>query len=398
MCDDYMKTVSYDIQLNGARIAAELGASADEYTAGTKNTPRVVVDAWFFTHAHADHAALFRGGIFGAIQVDVYIKGFYYNFTEKWHVDQQINIGKKTEPNMVDGYVNQAYAYADQDENGKNYYRKGTGDTSEWWLEYTTDHKVSNNVNTPAWGSKGIPVYRVQAGQKFYFDGMTVEVPYTQEQVQPSQMNLDLNGTCSWFLLTDDYGNTFLDAGDAERWNAVEVTELYSANYGVYGADVGKLFHHGLNPLVEFTGTFGEEPGKNTVSHYDYTLVDTFYGINPSVGDGNQTKFVFITKTSATWLQIAGYNNCGGSQRDRSIHELYYLSGYILTNKDGGKVRDYVSWGYPTVGTKIPFSAYGGTFSSGSYEETFEGTTTVTMSASGISWDQDAVHTYGIYK
>ena len=26
MCDDYMKTVSYDIQLNGARIAAELGA------------------------------------------------------------------------------------------------------------------------------------------------------------------------------------------------------------------------------------------------------------------------------------------------------------------------------------------------------------------------------------
>ena len=26
MCDDYMKTVSYDVQLNGARIAAELGA------------------------------------------------------------------------------------------------------------------------------------------------------------------------------------------------------------------------------------------------------------------------------------------------------------------------------------------------------------------------------------
>ena len=377
-------------------VAAALGASADEYTAGTKNNPRVVVDAWFFTHAHADHVGLFRGGIYGAIQVDVYVKGFYYNFTEKWHVDETFSIGSST----VDGYVNLAYAYADQDSSGTNYYKKGTGDTAEWWLEYTATTKTASNVNNPTWdgssSDQDIPVYRVQAGQKFYFDGMTVEVPYTQEQVQPSEINLDLNGTCSWFLLTDDYGHTFLDAGDAEKFNAVAVTNLYSSEYEIYGADVGKLFHHGLNSLINFTGTFGETPGSNTVSHYDYSLVDDFYGVDTTVGDGKQTQFVFITKNTTAWTQISGYNSCGGSQRDLSIHEMYYLFGYILTSTYNTPIRYYHTQGYATVDTRIPFAAYGGELTNvDGYTDTFEGTTTVTMNSSGITWDK--YHTTGIY-
>ena len=385
-------------------VAAALGASADEYNAGTKNNPRIVVDAWFFTHAHADHTALFRGGIYGGIQVDVYIKGFYFNFAQKWHEETPINIGSEAAPEMVNAFVNKAYAYADQDENGKNYYTKGTGDTSEWWVYRTATHKTASNVNNPTWDGAStkvnVPIYRVQAGQKYYFDGLTVEVPYTQEQVQPSEMQLDLNGTCSWFLLTYQKadgtdGSTFLDAGDAERWNAEAVTELYSSNYKIYGTDVMKTFHHGLNPLVEFTGTFGETPGESTTSHYNYDLVDKFYGVNSSYGDGVQTKFAFITKTAATWLQISGYNNCGGSQRDVSIHEMYYLFGYILTSKYGSAIRDYENYGYATLATKIPFAAYGGEFEKDNYTDTFEGTTTVTMNDGGVTWDK--YHTRGIY-
>ncbi len=371
------------------RIAEALGATTA--SDGTKQ-PQIVVDAWFFTHSHADHAGIFRGGIYGAMQVDVYIKGFYYNFTEKWHQDAQIKIGgTEAAPVYTDGYANAAYYWENQDEEtGISYYRKGIGDSSEFWVEYTATHKTAANVNTPAWGSAGIPIYRVQAGQKFYFDGITVEVPYTQEQVQPSEMHLDLNGTGSWFLFTDDYGQTFLDAGDAERFNAVQVTELYSADYALFGADVGKTFHHGLNPLVEFTGTYGETPSGSTASHYNYDLVDKIYGINSAYGDGQQTQFAFVTKTSgAGFISICGYTTNGGSQRDLSIHEMRYLFGYDLG------VRSYNVKNYKTTANPIPFSAYGGKFEKDGYTDTFEGTTIVTMSESGITWDKH--HTTKVY-
>ena len=378
-------------QTDREKVAAAMGATTASDKTGK---PQVVVDAWFFTHAHSDHAGVWRGGVYGALNVDVYIKGFYYNFTEKWHEDATITVGDES----FDGYTNAAYYYVDQDSKGVNYYRKGIGDTSEFFVEWTAAKRTAANGNTPAWGSKNIPIYRVQAGQKFYFDGMTVEVPYTQEQVQPSEINLDLNGTGSWFLFTDDYGHTFLDAGDAERFNAEHVAELYSTDYELFGADVGKTFHHGLNPLVKYVGDYSEsEPSEAVAADYDYTLVDQFYGVNTAYGDGVQTKFVFVTKTSGSWLQIAGYNNNSGSQRDLSIHEMYYLFGYILTSKYGTKVRDFQKLdGYQTIGTKIPFAAYGGNFESGSYTDTFEGTTTVTMNASGITWDHS--HTRAIYK
>ncbi len=367
-----------------AELAAALGASATAYTNGDKNNPQVIVDAWIFTHDHADHVGWLRGGVYGAMQVDVYIKGFYYNFTDDFRVDAEFEIGGNT----VQGYGNIAYAYQDnKGANGSNRYYKGSLDNGPFWVEYSATHKLANNVNTPSWGTKGIPIYRLQAGQKYYFDGVTMEVPYTQDQAQPSEYRMDINGSCAWLLFTDDHGNTYLEAGDTETWNQDAVIKLYDdyydggsgPNYALFGADLVNAFHHGLNLEVN---------GKD-----NHTRLNILFGIqnsngNPATantatnGNDGRTKFIFYTRGYLN--SIFGYVTDESSWNSRNMRANHYLTGYVYPKLVTNSLN--AAKAYPNLKSPIAFSSY--CTKPDDKGVSWQGTTTVSFSASGISWNK----------
>ena len=367
-----------------AELANALGASAAAYSSGDKRNPQIIVDAWIFTHDHADHVGWLRGGVYGAMQVDVYIKGFYYNFTDDFRVDAEFTIGDS----VVQGYGNVAYSYVDsKGVNGTNRYFQGSLDNGAFWVEYSATHKLANNVNTPSWGQKGIPIYRLQAGQKYYFDGVTMEVPYTQDQAQPSEYQKDINGSCAWLLFTDDHGNTYLEAGDTEPWNQDAVIKLYDdyydggsgPNYELFGADLVNAPHHGLNLEIN---------GNN-----DHTRLNILFGIQNSNGDpaaantatnGNdgRTKFIFYTRGYLN--SIFGYVSDTSSWNSRNMRANHYLTGYVYPQLVTNSLN--AAKAYPNLKSPIAFAAY--STKADDKGVSWQGTTVVSFSRTGITWDK----------
>ncbi len=367
-----------------AELAAALGASLDAYSSGNKNNPQIIVDAWVFTHDHADHVGWLRGGVYGAMQVDVYVKGFYYNFTGEFRVDAEFTVGSTT----VQGYGNQLYAYSDsKGEGGTNRYYKANLDNGSFWVEYSATNKMANNVNTPSWGQKGIPIYRLQAGQKYYFDGVTMEVPYTQDQVMPADYEMDVNGSSAWLLFTDDHGNTYLEAGDTEEHNQDDVIALYDdyydggsgPNYALFGADLVNAFHHGLNMQIK---------GEN-----DYTRQNILFGIqnadgNPATANtatnakDGRTKFIFYTRGSLNTL--FGYVSNKTDWNSRMQRGNHYLTGYVYPGLGSSNLS--AAKAYPNLPSPIAFASYSTKADDKGYS--WQGTTVVSFSASGISWNK----------
>ena len=199
-----------------------------------------VVDAWFITHGHYDHigwtAAYYRtaeqlAGILGQGEAaeKLRVNGVYFSQTENAIIDNTVYSWRSDTPTT--GYRNK---------------------TSNDWPYYVdvaaTYMKTEDGSQTQ--------VYRPQTGHTYYFCGLTVEVPYTQEHITFSEYQMDLNASSTWYLIRAE-GKTFLDAGDTENVNIAQVVTMYSSDYSIFNGqlDIMSAFHHGHNIYSDYIDT-----------------------------------------------------------------------------------------------------------------------------------------------
>lgn len=169
-----------------------------------------IIDAWIISHIHADHFAVLRKFVAndeGVID-DVYVQGVYMNVPSQAVFEQ----------------ANGTYASVTN-------------------LE-STIHKMRMA------DGKTVPViYRMQTGQKYYFDGIAMDVMMTQEQTTGYT---DLNDSSVWCMFTvNKTSEKILMGADAGKIGMQKVMDIYSANY-LY-SDVFTGLHHGINIWNDFT-------------------------------------------------------------------------------------------------------------------------------------------------
>lgn len=93
-------------------------------------------------------------------------------------------------------------------------------------------------------------LYRPQAGQRYYFNDLTVDVVFTQEQLATVDMAGDYNDASTWLMYNIE-GQKFLLSGDAADASSKTVMEMYDSDY--FNLDLYCVFHHGINVYNYFT-------------------------------------------------------------------------------------------------------------------------------------------------
>jgi len=169
-----------------------------------------VIEAWFISHGHSDHYGALLGLIGDAeYRQKVYIEGVYFN-----------------EPNA----------------SGLN------------WEH--VEQLVNGISNCTTSAGMPTPIYRPQAGQRYYFNDITVDILHSQEQIETTSIaeaNPRVNETSTWLLYTID-GQTFLHAGDAGEGSVEVVKNSYNQSYLDF--DVMATFHHGQNVYTSYIDYF----------------------------------------------------------------------------------------------------------------------------------------------
>lgn len=184
-----------------------------------------IVDAWFFTHPHEDHMGIMTAFSENSEYADrVYVEAIYYNMP------------------------------------GANANAK--------------DPTASKNSSTIKYGSvalkstKGMrpPIYRVQTGQRYYFNDITIDIVFTQEQILPDTYSADINEASTWCMVTIEE-QTILMTGDADKGAMKNVMRTYSSEY--LTVDILTSFHHSVNTWNTYTDYAPVE-----------TILVTRYGMN----------------------------------------------------------------------------------------------------------------------
>ena len=103
----------------------------------------------------------------------------------------------------------------------------------------------------------GTKVYRPQAGQRYYFDGVTIDIILTQEQMDIMLgATQSINDTSTWCMFTMDAGNnttkTILCGGDGYERNMQYLVDAFASNTTYFNVDVMTALHHGANKYDNF--------------------------------------------------------------------------------------------------------------------------------------------------
>lgn len=214
MLELYMSGNSYIVQLkNGHFIVNDGGYEQDlpyliEYLEDlAPEDEKPVIEAWIISHAHEDHMGAFRS-LYGSEYVKrIYVEGVYFN-----------------EPS--------AYVCAQL---------PATASVFDVLLT-PTGLKTSENETTS--------LYRMQSGQRYFFDDITIDVLFTQEQLLLENYSGDFNETSTWLMYTIE-GQKVLICGDADTGSMDAVMRIYDTEY--FDLDVYSVFHHGINVFDKFT-------------------------------------------------------------------------------------------------------------------------------------------------
>lgn len=184
-----------------------------------------IVDAWFFTHPHIDHMGIMNAFMENSEYANrVVVNGIYYN--------------------MPGANAN------------------------------TKDGNAAQNSNIIKFGSaslkseKGMKpeLYRVQMGQRYYFNDITIDIAFTQEQIIPDTYVADINEASTWCMVTIEE-QTILMTGDADKGAMKNVMRTYSPEY--LTVDILTSFHHSVNTWNTYTDYAPVE-----------TILVTRYGMN----------------------------------------------------------------------------------------------------------------------
>lgn len=166
-----------------------------------------VVDAWFISHAHDDHV------------------GWSKKVTE--------------DPSLIDRICVEAFYFSQPSNAVATAF--GSTDVQTFIMNY----KFFKN------SQGGTPeLYRPQTGQRYYFNDLTVDVLFTQEQLATDDYSGDFNDSSTWLMYTIE-GQKFLLCGDAEYGSVKAVMNTYDSAY--FNLDVYAVFHHGINVYDYFT-------------------------------------------------------------------------------------------------------------------------------------------------
>ncbi len=97
------------------------------------------------------------------------------------------------------------------------------------------------------------PVYRVHAGERYYFCDISVDVLYTQEQFRLDRYVNNLNTSSTWLMYHIE-GQTFLVCGDTELINMRDNAAIYAPEF--WNVDIMNNHHHALNLYTDDLGYF----------------------------------------------------------------------------------------------------------------------------------------------
>ena len=257
---------------------------------------KVVIDAWTITHFHDDHiAAIAKLMDDPTLRDKVYVEAVYVS-----------------EPSTY----------------GMNS-----------WTSYDA-YNYSNKV-MKAFGmmstQKGeeVPVYQVHMGQRYYFNGVTMDVVDTQEQhleeywnTYTTNSSLSLpdpsNTASTQFIFTvTDTGKRVLLGGDATLVNMEYMMQAYGENPNTFAnINVYAAYHHGKNM------TFIYNNGKEcTPTWYDYMLNNT------SNTEGVNHTFDVVLFARHT-LFVPAENGA------------YALNTAVINEYLIGRSKEYYTWSY----------------------------------------------------
>lgn len=178
-----------------------------------------VVEAWFISHEHGDHVGVLQKADLFANRLIV--EGFYLN-----EVPSDLPVGSN----------NRGGVYL-----AATHFKNAAGETS--------------------------PIYRLHGGERYYFNDITIEVPFSTEQI-PVEEYTDFNTSSVWLLYYIE-GQKFLLAGDATIQSMQVMDQTFDKSY--FDVDIMNVHHHGINLNTDDLNYFQcETLLYSSVCHYSY--------------------------------------------------------------------------------------------------------------------------------
>jgi len=192
-----------------------------------------VVEAWLITHPHHDHVELFRSFESDKSYADrIYVEGIYLDVYDG-EIREYVSAGPLLDAVQV----------------AADMLRTADGNTTR--------------------------IYRPHAGQRYYFNDITVDIMQTMVQVPREKWfgwKKNMNEMSTWFMFTIE-GQKFLNAGDADLGAMKEVMSTYDKEY--LEMEIMSVHHHGVNVHKEFTDFIKVK-----------TLLYSYYGIYGAFKEG----------------------------------------------------------------------------------------------------------------
>ena len=97
------------------------------------------------------------------------------------------------------------------------------------------------------------PIYRNRTGERYYFNDITADIIFAQEQLPKERYSGDVNDSSTWVMFTVE-GQKILLAGDGDIGGMDEIMKAYPGEY--LDCDVFSTLHHCHNTTFKFTDYF----------------------------------------------------------------------------------------------------------------------------------------------
>ena len=326
--EKYYSASSYVIRLsNGHFIVIDGGINSEapylmDYMTSLipEDGKKPIIEAWVLSHGHLDHVGAMMGFVQNASVYagKVYLEGIYFS-----------------EPNDS---VTTAY-----------------DDPHHQYMGYI--EKITSVFKTTK--GKEADIYRMYTGQRYTFDGVTMDVMMAQELLTASDYAYNESGvegvknvfneTSTWTMFTMN-GKKLLTAGDAAISSTKRIVSMYSESY--LTVDAFTALHHGMNlnrglsysPFSTNNDAFCSALTVTGVVLYSYQKdwLDL---------DANASEYIIVDRNQDFidgQTELAGLSTTYADGSTGTAKYLYYGQGTsVLTFGDDGitaEVKDNFDW------------------------------------------------------
>ena len=218
MMEMYASGSSFVIQLKNGHFLIQDGGRPtearylfdylDELSGGTKP----IIDGWFITHPHRDHT-----GVLCCI-------------------------------NWEDGLADRAFVEG-------IYFSEPSGPVLDFDFGARGDVALIHDVVKLLKTTTGTqtPIYRNRTGERYYFNDITADIIFAQEQLPKERYSGDVNDSSTWCIFNIE-GQKALLAGDGDTGGMDEIMKAYPGEY--LDCEVFSTLHHCHNTTFKFTDYF----------------------------------------------------------------------------------------------------------------------------------------------